>query len=124
MTEKMTLAQALTQKGGRPRSRPRHVGGEMNKLEARYEAEVLKPGVIAGELLWYGFEKLKLRLAKATFYDTDFLVVTKDGVVEVHEVKGFLEDDAAVKVKVAADAFPFVFKMCRFNKGWQITEIG
>lgn len=32
-----------------------------------------------------------------------------DGVMEMHEVKGFWTDDARVKIKVAADQYPFRF---------------
>jgi hypothetical protein len=82
--------------------------GAMNKTEAAYgqHLELLKR---AGEIHWYGFEAVKLRLADNTFYTPDFAVIAKDGVLEMHEVKGFWEDDARVKIKVAADKFPFRF---------------
>jgi hypothetical protein len=80
----------------------------MNKTEAAYgqHLEALRQ---AGEVQWYGFEAVKLRLADNTFYTPDFAVVAADGVMEMHEVKGFWEDDARVKIKVAADKFPFRF---------------
>ena len=59
---------------------------------------------MAGEILHWEFEPIKLKLAKLTFYTPDFLVVTKDQM-EFHEVKGFWEDDARVKVKCAAEKF-------------------
>jgi hypothetical protein len=82
--------------------------GEMNKTEAAYAArlELLKR---AGEVIWYRFEGIKLRLAGNTFYSPDFAVMAKDGIVEMHEVKGFWQDDARVKIKVAADQYPFRF---------------
>lgn len=96
--------------------------GKKNKTEERYAAhlELLKS---AGEILWYEFEPLNLRLADRCFYKVDFMVVTKDGTVEIHEVKGFMTDDALVKVKVAAEKFPFVFKVMKVRgKGWETRE--
>jgi len=48
-----------------------------------------------------------------------------DGLLEMHEVKGFMQDDANVKLKVAASLYPFVFKIIRKGKAgiWNITEI-
>ncbi|WP_256094945.1 hypothetical protein [Paraburkholderia nodosa] len=37
--------------------------GRQNKLETAYEDEVLKTQLHAGEILWYRFESIKLRLA-------------------------------------------------------------
>ena len=86
--------------------RPRHESGTMNKLEARY-AEHLELRKRTGEIRAYEFEPMKLRLAKSTFIDVDFLVVLAEGLIELHEVKGHWEDDARVKIKVAARMFPW-----------------
>lgn len=83
--------------------------GVMNKTEALYEATVLKPALMAGEVAWYKFEGLKLRLADNTFYTPDFAVMMMDGQMQCREVKGFWTDDARVKIKVAADIYPFEF---------------
>lgn len=83
--------------------------GQMNQTEARYAAhlEGLKH---AGGVLWYRFEGVKLRLGDNTFYSPDFAVLAGDGVMEMHEVKGgFWTDDSRVKIKVAADQYPFRF---------------
>ena len=80
----------------------------MNKLEAAY-AEHLKLRRRAGEIEWYAFDVLNLRLAPKCFYRPDFMVMRHDAEIEMHEVKGHWEDDARVKVKVAADKFPFRF---------------
>lgn len=88
--------------------------GEMNKTEAAYAAHLalLKA---AGEVAWFRFEGIKLRLADNTFYSPDFAVMAADGVLEMHEVKGFWQDDARVKVKVAADQYPFRFLAIKAN---------
>lgn len=82
--------------------------GQMNQTEAEYgkHLELLK---IAGEVAWYKFEGMKFRLADNTFYTPDFTVMLSDGALQAHEVKGFWEDDAKVKIKVAADMYPIEF---------------
>lgn len=94
----------------------------MNKLEAEY-ALYLKALEYSQEILWYGFESVKLRLADKTFYTPDFAVLGIDGL-EFRETKGFMRDDAAVKLKVAAEHFPFKFVLVKKVKGeWQHKTI-
>lgn len=94
----------------------RRTPGEMNGLERQY-ADVLRVRQQAGEIDWWEFDAIKLRLAENTFYTPDFFIMRSDGGLEVHEVKGsskgkpFVEDDAAVKIKVAASKYPFPFRM-------------
>lgn len=96
--------------------------GEMNKLEAAY-AEHLEGQVRTGEVVWFKFDAIKFRLAASTFYTPDFLIMLADGTMEVHEVKGFWEDDARVKIKVAADIYPFAFKaITRKKSDWIIEQ--
>lgn len=95
---------------------------KMNKTEAAYgqHLEALK---LAGDVRWCGFEVLKLRLADDTQYITDWAVLARDWVFEIHEVKGFMRDDALVKIKVAAAQFPFRFFVIRKDKtGWAREE--
>lgn len=82
--------------------------GRMNATEARYAAH-LAARQVAGAVLWFAFEAVKFRLADLTFYTPDFLVMPAGCVLEVHEVKGHWEEDARVKIKVAASLFPFRF---------------
>jgi hypothetical protein len=93
----------------------------MNKLERDY-AGYLEGLKIAGRVIWYEFDAVKLRLAHATFYTPDFLVMFADDTLEVHEVKGHWEDDARVKIKVAADKFPFRFKAIKKERGQWAEE--
>jgi hypothetical protein len=83
--------------------------GEMNKTEAAYDSHLWDMRR-TGEVLWYKFEGIKLRLADNTFYTPDFAVLLADRALEMHETKGFWEDDARVKIKVAASLYPFRFK--------------
>lgn len=82
--------------------------GERNKTESEYES-LLKARMMAGEVVWFKFEGLKLRLADNTFFTCDFAVMLANGQVELHEVKGFWLDDARVKIKIAAELYPFRF---------------
>lgn len=82
--------------------------GTMNKTEAAYD-EYLWQQRAAGEVFWHKFEAVKLRLADKTFYTPDFMVMPDDSYLEMHEVKGFWQDDARVKIKVAASIYPFKF---------------
>lgn len=95
--------------------------GEMNKLEAAW-ASHLEGLKRADTIAWYEFDAIKLRLAAATFYTPDFFVMRQDGLLEVHEVKGFWEDDARVKIKIAADKYPFRFIAIRKQKGEWVQE--
>jgi len=106
----------------RARWRPRPQPGKMNALEARYglwlEAEKRE-----GRIHWYKFEGIKLRLADSTFYTPDYFVVNAAGELEAHECKGHWEDDARVKIKVAASLYPFRFIAIKPSlKGWEVEE--
>lgn len=101
--------------------------GQKNKTEQAYELEVLKPAMQDGSISWYRFEGVKLRLADNTFYTPDYCVMRSDGTMEMHEVKGFWQDDARVKIKVAADMYPLKFiavkRQAKKNGGgWSIEE--
>lgn len=106
----------------RARTQPRR-DGSMNKLEAKY-AGVLELRKKAGEISAYWFEGLKLRLADRTFYTPDFVVQLADGSLELHETKGHWEEDARIKVKVAAAQYPFRFVALTWSKagGWKEEE--
>jgi len=100
--------------------------GQMNNTEQAYcvDLAMLKS---AGLIAWFKFEGVKLRLADNTFYTPDFAVMRADGTMEMHEVKGFWTDDARVKIKVAADMYPFKFvalkaKSKKAGGGWQEEE--
>jgi hypothetical protein len=106
----------------RPRTRP--IPGTMNKLEQDYAAH-LHTQLLTGEIVSYQYEAVKFRLADRTFYTPDFMVVYADRI-EFHETKGFMEEDANVKLKVVAERFPvFQFVLVRRErKVWTLKEIG
>ena len=97
----------------------------MNTTERKY-AEHLELQKSVGLISWWAYQplKFKLRLADKTYYTPDFMVLRSDELLEIHEVKGFMEDDAAVKLKVAAETFPFPFKLVRWKgKQWEVREV-
>ncbi len=100
--------------------------GQLNKTEAAYEG-LLRQRLITGEVQWFRFEGLKLRLADNTFYTPDFAVLVADGRLECHEVKGYWTDDARVKIKIAAEMYPIRFVACylrpkKIGGGWTYED--
>lgn len=98
--------------------------GKRNKTEAAYE-QTLEARRAAGEVAWFRFEGIKLRLADNTFYTPDYAVMLSSGLMEMHEVKGFWQDDARAKIKIAADMYPFRFlavrpKPKKDGGGWEM----
>jgi len=101
---------------------------DMNKTEAEYAA-ILTIRQRNGEILWWQYEAVTLKLADNTRYTPDFLVMRADGSLEIHETKGgFVREDGWVKLKIAAALFPFRFFLCqkqakKAGGGWQIRMV-
>ncbi|MGZ5028987.1 MAG: hypothetical protein ACXWAT_00800 [Methylobacter sp.] len=100
--------------------------GQLNKTEQAYQ-DMLEALRRAGEVAWYKFEGVKLRLADNTFYTPDFAVMMTNGQMEMHEVKGYWQDDARAKIKIASDMYPFRFIAAKVRAkknggGWEIEE--
>lgn len=96
----------------------------MNKTESLY-AQHLDCLKAVGEIARWDFEPEKLRLADRTFYTPDFRVIMPDGQIHFHEVKGHWEDDARVKIKVAAEQHPYVFTAVqRKGNAWKRESFG
>lgn len=109
------------------KARGTHTPGCMNGTETEYAA-LLEFRKRAGDIKWYAFEAITLKLADSLRYTPDFMVMLPDGSFEFHETKGFWQDDALVKIKVAADKFPF-FRFIAIQKvrkkdggGWKERE--
>lgn len=129
--------------------RPKHKPGQMNGTELKYcyYLDLLKK---SGEILDYSFENTKLKLGDDCWYTPDFRVLRdncfycptdqdkeKHCIIEFHEVKGtkrkkgsldtkpFIEDDAMVKIKAAAEFHPYKFILVweGLNGQWEKREI-
>lgn len=102
----------------------------MNKTEAAYASELERERV-AGLIQWWKFEGIKLRLADKTFLTVDFAVLDAEGYLRMVDVKGALavyEQDARVKMKVAASLYPFKFfiaipRLKREGGGFSVSEV-
>ena len=80
---------------------------------------------ISGEIKWYGFEKIKLKIAKGCWYNIDFMVIDKDDTVKMIEVKGgHIWDDSIVKFKAVCELYPFIkFEMWQYKKKeWKLIR--
>ena len=101
-----------------PAPKPPH----RSKLETRY-AQYLSA---RPEITAVYYEAVRLTLAPRTTLLLDFLVVYPDHV-ELHEVKsGYIREDAAVKLKLAASLYPFFRFVCaQYLKGaWRFQVVG
>lgn len=110
-------------------ARGRSRGGKQteNRLERAYRLH-LEARLHAGEITWMRPQGVKLRLADNTFFTPDFAVMLPDGEMQLHETKGFMQDDAGVKLKVAAEMYPFHFFLVRARTkrdggGWDVRSI-
>ena len=106
----------------RPATRTQHKPGEMNGTERAY-SQHLDTLKMAGQITWWAFEAVGFTLAHRVTYRPDFMVHLPGGRTEVHEVKGWMEDDAAVKLRVFSDRFPWpVFVIKYTSSGWTKKE--
>jgi hypothetical protein len=70
-------------------------------------------------------QAITLTLANGVRYTPDFVCTTTGGSVYAYEVKGFMRDDAAVKIKVAAKEYPWI-SFCLVVKrkgGWSHQQV-
>jgi hypothetical protein len=94
----------------------------LNKTEREwyYHLKSLYP---AGFL---GAQNITLKLADDTRYTPDFWTINANGQLEFWETKGFMRDDAHVKIKVAARMFPwarFILVTKPKGSGWKEEEV-
>ena len=94
--------------------------GEMNKTERRY-ADQLDAWKAIGTVVAWWFDPFSFRLAARTYYRPDFLVQWATGVLQIVDVKGYWEEDAKVKYKLAREMFScFQWAAVRRVKGgWE-----
>lgn len=96
----------------------------MNKLERRYADHLEMLRSTHSDIERWDYEPEKLRLAEGAWYTPDFRIIFKDGTVEFHETKGFMREAAHVRLKVAADQHPYIFRLVRWvNKQWEIHTL-
>lgn len=122
------LAEDVRRPAAQPPPTPPPPADPMNGTERRYAECILEPMKRKGLILEWRFEGVRLRLARRTHYTPDFLVVRPGPTFELHEVKGLWRDDARVKIKIAAERFPwFQFFAVRWDAGqwsWEAFDKG
>lgn len=93
---------------------------KLNKTEAAYLARLRLLGHP-----YIGIQNITLKLADDCRYTCDFNSIDENGQFVFHEVKGFMRDDALVKLKTAARLFRmFKFVLVKKTKtGWDITPV-
>lgn len=96
----------------------------MNAMESEY-AHVLECQRQRGEIEWWGYECFRLRLAFGAWYKPDFAVITVSGELEFHETKGFFREAANVRLKVAAERYPFLrfYLVRKSRKAWDVKLV-
>lgn len=95
----------------------------VNKWEREYSAH-LRLLQLAGEIKGWEHEPDAIVLGYRCVYIPDFRVHMRHGGVEYHEVKGHMQDDAAVKLAVAAMLHPNIPFMVISRKGrsWNLRQ--
>jgi hypothetical protein len=105
----------------------------MNGTEGAYKL-ALAVQKSKGEIEHYEYEPLTLKLADGVRYTPDFMVI-RDGIIELHEVKAgridksgnvkaITEDASRIKLKIAAEYYPFRFMLAVLSKqGWKVEEV-
>jgi hypothetical protein len=108
---------------GSLRASPPRARGKMNKLERDY-AQRLELERLAGVWQWWAFEPIKLRLANGAWYKPDFCMIDTADCLVIHETKGHWREAARVRIKVAAELYPFRFVAVTRPKGgdWTFTQ--
>lgn len=118
----------------------RHVPGVMNRTETRY-SEYLANRLLIGEIQWWEFEPITFKLGKDLRWTPDFLILTRELELEFHDTKAGtsqkkkddlgvkvstgkyvprVEDDARVKIIMAAEKWPFL----QFCTVWEAGKAG
>lgn len=105
--------------------------GTMNKTEQRFWDEWIAPRLLARDLLWAKFEAVTLKLAPDCRLTMDFFVMDSSHALRAIDVKGsfaIVMDDAAVKMRVAADGFPWRFSIAvplskKAGSGWDFKDV-
>jgi hypothetical protein len=114
---------------------PKSPGGAhppiMNKTEIEY-AQQLELQRLVGDILYWEFEKIKIRIGYRCWLNVDFFIQFADGHFEVHDTKGAqkrkngktyrAEDDAIVKARALGSKqfpIPIYFVHKGDNGEWQ-----
>jgi hypothetical protein len=105
------------------RKRIRQNGAGLNKTEQAF-FDWLRVNIGYSATIYP--QAVTLKLGNGVRYTPDFFVRFPAGTLSAYEVKGFMRDDAIVKLKVAASTYKFIqFYLVTRRKGggWDILEV-
>ncbi len=101
---------------------------EGNLLEQAFSLH-LQSMLQTGEIQWWKYQPLRLRIGrnksgKAAYYKPDHGALTAEGEFILYEVKGFWREAARVRIRVAAELFPFFrfIAATRQDGAWEREE--
>lgn len=104
----------------RPNLKASNDESKLNKTEAAWLAElrIRNPKFL-------GIQAMTFKLGDDCRYTPDFIEISQEDKFIAWEVKGFMRDDALVKLKVAARMFPFLdfYVVKRIKGSWETKKI-
>lgn len=104
-----------------PLTKPRDLYAGMNGTEKEFAIK-LEARKRAGAISEWFYEKVTFKLGNDCRYTPDFMVIESDGLVVFFETKGFMREDALVKLKTFAAQFPFRLVLQQLQrKVWTTT---
>ncbi len=108
-----------------PRTRIKVDADGMNGLERKFRDDYIMPRVRTGEILTWSFEMFTIKLAHNLHYTPDFRIKNAAGVVAFYETKGFLREDAWIKMKICEKLVDESLYLCKWSKagGWSIAPV-
>lgn len=117
--ETLTIEESLIPKAS-VSCKPTTDESKLNKWEAQWLA-VLRSRYFA----WIGIQSVTLKLADDCRYTPDFWTLGVGGKLIAWEVKGFMREDAKIKIKVAARIFSWVqfVLVTRDGKSWKESVV-
>ncbi len=113
---------------GKPPPLKKEPGDGYNKTERAFAADLSEAHRNGSIAAWWR-EPFKVRLAGRTWYTPDFAVLTipaHQSLMLMFEVKGWMRDDAAVKLKVAAETYPcfrWLLVTRSVRHGWEVRQV-
>lgn len=110
----------ITQPG---KKSPRKTGLErMNKTEKAF-AQRLEASRRTGQIASWDFEAITFKLGHDCRYTPDFMVRELNDAITFHETKGFMRDDALVKIRTFAKQYRFPIYVWKREQGeWSSTN--
>lgn len=93
--------------------------GKINGMELGYETKLYSDNAVKA----FEYEPFSFPIATGATYCPDFLVLYADGRLEAIEVKGFMRESAALRIKIFRDKYPWLpLRVVRRVKGEWVSK--